>query len=1590
MFTFVLFCSSLSFGQVTITSFPYVEDFEGEIQCPGGCGDVCPLQGDFTNDLTDQLDWSSDQSGTSSGSTGPSVDHTFGTSAGTYLYIESSCSGTGYPNRVARLETPIFDLAAGIGYELQIFYHFYGYSLPNGGSLELQYRTYTNNTAGAWTSYIVLASNTNLGDQWNGGRLPIGFLSGNMVQFRFIGTTGNSFGSDMAIDDFGIFSLAPNDAQIASIDQPMSPITPGTQNVFATVGNTGGNVITSADIGWSVNGVAQTPASFSGNLTPGQTSSSIDLGSFTFNPGLSTICVWTQNPNGVTDPAPNNDTMCITVCDGIAGTYTLGTLASDFPTFDDLIDVLSECGINGPVTIEVAPGSYGENLAFTKVPGASMTNTITIDGIDTSMVEIVASSGAVVDLNGADHFHFKNLTIRNTGDDDAYGFLLRDTADHNSVDACLISMIETNGQSDVIGVGATNNPNSSFNEGQNANNFTLSNSTILGGEKSVHFEGQSSNATAGNQFLNNMLIGAEDYGISLDDQVGVVISGNTIQGISNNDGNGISCFDITDFDISGNTVLNIPDFALYISDGNLFTSETPTQRGKIVNNQLSSISDFGMYLDDVTEIDIFHNSVYNTSTFSGACRINDFSDLDIRNNIFVSDGDYAFEADEATTNTTNTIDYNTYFTGPASGTKFVDDGPDLYADLAAWQAGRAAYNGSSIEADPVFEELAISLLPLAAAINDAGDNSVGVPVDIEGTTRPLAPSSQVDMGALEFNVRMNDAVAVDFYNIASSGCGDPNTEVYVIIRSLGTNPITNMAISVEVSGGVNQSFSTNYTGPLNFQEFDTVMLGSFDATLGGSFTFAGKVDLAGDEKSANDSFPVLEAIYIPNSPQYIGGSGCGTDATYLVGAPYSGVAYSWYDSDTSSTPIFTGDSLFVPSISTKDTYYLEYLTGSGGSLETTYAGGNGQSGNIFDIQANTSTVITGFSGNFNGGNIVVDVYYRVGSYTQSPNSSSGWVQVVSGASFTSPGNGVPTRIPATLNIPVTAGQVYGVYIICSIGGVAYTNGTVVGTPFASDAFITIFEGDGRGFPAFTGGVFSPRVWNGTIHYLGEPCSNTRVPATAYVGQPGVTDLGADQTVCGTTTLLDAGNPGAINYAWNTGDDTQTLDVTSSGMYSVEVIDTGGCPSSDTVDIQILGGTGAPQAPNATYSICGNTAVNFVIQNHVDTNGNGVSGNYFWSASSVAGVGGISTSPQSGGIITDFLTNSTGSPQTVVYTVIPDVVGCNGNSFTVTVTVEENSAVQVLPGNTSFCVGQQVDIASLVRDYSATARRFRFFDADPAMGGQQIGTARTFRGAARDKFYVYPMQTSTYWVTSNAAVGCSGAIPILITIDPNCGGAVLPMVMLEGAFDPATGVQRTKLQRLQLIPDIEPYSAMGYQFVGGAANITMTAAAKQNPALVDWVVVELRDATDPTNVLFSQAALLMEDGRIVDVDGISEVRANLSNQSNYYVAVLHRNHLGVMTANPVGLGTGVEFFDPGMQIYGSGNSRLIQTNEALLFSGDADGNGQIQNTDDVLHWQPEAGTAGYKNADFNMDGQVQNVERVFIWTKNVGRGTGIPK
>ncbi len=101
-----------------------------------------------------------------------------------------------------------------------------------------------------------------------------------------------------------------------------------------------------------------------------------------------------------------------------------------------------------------------------------------------------------------------------------------------------------------------------------------------------------------------------------------------------------------------------------------------------------------------------------------------------------------------------------------------------------------------------------------------------------------------------------------------------------------------------------------------------------------------------------------------------------------------------------------------------------------------------------------------------------------------------------------------------------------------------------------------------------------------VNYQNGQCYDTLIQSTNVLDRP-VANLGTNTSSCGNYTL-DAQNTGST-YLWSDGSSNQTLDVISSGDYSV-TISVGSCQDIDTVNITINANP-TPNLGNDT-SVCG--------------------------------------------------------------------------------------------------------------------------------------------------------------------------------------------------------------------------------------------------------------------------------------------------------------------------------------------------------------------------------------------------------------------
>ncbi|MBK7498999.1 MAG: hypothetical protein IPI19_07825 [Ignavibacteriales bacterium] len=211
------------------------------------------------------------------------------------------------------------------------------------------------------------------------------------------------------------------------------------------------------------------------------------------------------------------------------------------------------------------------------------------------------------------------------------------------------------------------------------------------------------------------------------------------------------------------------------------------------------------------------------------------------------------------------------------------------------------------------------------------------------------------------------------------------------------------------------------------------------------------------------------------------------------------------------------------------------------------------------------------------------------------------------------------------------------------------------------------------------------------------------------------------------------------------------------------------------------------------------------------------------------------------------------------------------------------------------------------------------------------------------------------------------------------------IFLQGPFN--TNLMNTNLSQNGLLPNTQPFNTAPWNYNGSES-----LSSGSSSSFVDWVLVELRSSSNPTQVVSRKAAILKNDGTLLNSDGSIGVPFSNVQEGSYYVAVFHRNHLAVMSANPVQLSANSQIYDftNGMdKAYGTNPMANLGNGIFGMYTGDGNSNGGITIADRNEVWLPQNGTLGYLNGDFNLDGGVTIHDVNLYWNINNGTMTQVP-
>lgn len=232
--------------------------------------------------------------------------------------------------------------------------------------------------------------------------------------------------------------------------------------------------------------------------------------------------------------------------------------------------------------------------------------------------------------------------------------------------------------------------------------------------------------------------------------------------------------------------------------------------------------------------------------------------------------------------------------------------------------------------------------------------------------------------------------------------------------------------------------------------------------------------------------------------------------------------------------------------------------------------------------------------------------------------------------------------------------------------------------------------------------------------------------------------------------------------------------------------------------------------------------------------------------------------------------------------------------------------------------------------------------------------------------------------------------------------------LEGPYDNSTGMTN-ELYQLELLPGMtftnpaqtgietpagQPYSIAPWNYPGTEGQTYSNS--DYDPTSVDWVLLSLRTGVDANTEIHQAAGILKQDGSIEFLSG-SAYQGN--DPGPYYILIEHRNHIGVLSAQPVTAQNSVLTYDFTTQqswipTNGGFGQKELTPGFWGLFAADGDQIADIVSYDingaDRILWSAENGFfMQYLPSDFDLNGEVTGADRI-LWNLNTGINSSVPK
>jgi hypothetical protein len=349
---------------------------------------------------------------------------------------------------------------------------------------------------------------------------------------------------------------------------------------------------------------------------------------------------------------------------------------------------------------------------------------------------------------------------------------------------------------------------------------------------------------------------------------------------------------------------------------------------------------FGIRLSSGTGHLIYYNSVNifgsytagSTTAASAAFAVTStgVTGLDVKNNIFNNKmtstiattkkfmsvwfpSAYSFSSSNFDNNAYTVANDADHFVGKVGTTT----GTGEYSNLSAWQAISQVGNPTNdVNSVPVANAPAPfiadnNLMFNVSTLTPIESGAVLIPalgtnIDINANVRPLAgtnPNTAPDMGAYEFDGISGiptDAGVQAMISPVSGGCYTASENIVVTIKNYGTAAISNIPVTVTVSGAASQTTTNTYLGTLGVGSTLNFTVGTVNMTAAGVYSFDAATSLSGDSNTSNDAMTqttrtVTPLVSLPQAVNFTGFTGANLPTPFP----------NWYEATGATVPTGT-------------------------------------------------------------------------------------------------------------------------------------------------------------------------------------------------------------------------------------------------------------------------------------------------------------------------------------------------------------------------------------------------------------------------------------------------------------------------------------------------------------------------------------------------------------------------------------------------------------------------------------------------------------------------------------------------------------